>query len=100
MGTADARLLLRKPEFQRRPCTGDQQDYDVVFRGRRIGRIWEHDYTGAVSGPMANYLWHWYWRDVEGRKDAEGHAPTLQATMAGFRRAWDAPGANVRNITS
>jgi hypothetical protein len=97
--TADARLLLRKPSFQRRPCTGNQQDYDVVFRERKIGRIWEHDYTGAVSGEMARWLWHWHFRDVEGRKDAEGHCGSLHEAMAQFRAAWDALGGNVRNMT-
>ena len=97
--SADARLLLRKPEFQRRPCTGEEQDYDVVFRGRKVGRIWEHDYTGAVSGEMARWLWHWDRRDADGRKDAEGHCGSLHEAMAQFRAAWDAPGANVRNIT-
>jgi hypothetical protein len=44
---------------------------------------------------MAEYLWHWYWRDIEGRKDAEGHCGSLHQAMAQFRSAWDAPGGNV-----
>jgi hypothetical protein len=36
---------------------------------------------------------------VEGRADLDGNALTLEAAMADFRAAWDAPGANVRNIT-
>jgi hypothetical protein len=51
-------------------------DYDVMFRGRKVGRIWLFDYTGKLSGERARYLWHWYIRDVEGRKDTEGDAPT------------------------
>jgi hypothetical protein len=35
-----------------------------MFRWRKVGRAWEHDYTGAVSGEMARWLWHWYFRDV------------------------------------
>jgi hypothetical protein len=97
--TKDNRLLLAKPSFQRRPCTGDEQDYDVVFRGRKIGRIWQHDYTGATSGEMARWLWHWHWRNVEGRKDAEGHCGSLEQAMAQFRAAWDAPAENVRRIS-
>jgi hypothetical protein len=97
--TADARLLLRKVDSGRRPGMDKDSDYDVMFRGRKVGRIWLFDYTGKLSGERARYLWHWYFRDVEGRKNTEGDAPTLEAAMAGFRRAWDAPGANVRNIT-
>jgi hypothetical protein len=55
------------------------KDNDVMFRGRKVGRIWLFDYTGKLGG--------------------ERDAPTLEAAMAGFRAAWDAPGANVRNIT-
>jgi hypothetical protein len=29
--------------------------YDVVFRGRKVGRIWKYDYTGKVSGGMARW---------------------------------------------
>jgi len=54
-----------------------------VFRDRIVGRIWCYD-AGSMSGPMAEYLCHWYWRDLEGRKDTEGHAPTLAAAMSDF----------------
>ena len=97
--TRDARLLLRKPEFRRRPCMGEEQDYDVVFRGRKVGRIWKYDYTGKVSGEMARWLWHWDWCDVDGRKDAEGRCGSLEVAMAQFRAAWDAPGSNVVRTT-
>ena len=72
-----------------------ENDYDVVFRDRKVGRIWKYDYTGKVSGEMARWLWHWDWRDVDGRKDAEGHCGSLEAAMAQFRAAWDAPGSSV-----
>jgi hypothetical protein len=82
------------------PAQADKDnDYDVMFRGRKVGRIWLFDYTGKLSGEMARHLWHWDWHGVEGRVDCRGHADTLEAAVAGFRRAWDAPGANVRNIT-
>jgi len=38
---------------------------------------------------MARYLWHWKWSNVPRRPDTTGHAPTLEAAMADFRRAWD-----------
>ena len=72
--TVDTRLLLAKRTDGRPPGWDRENDYDVVFRGRKVGRIWKHDYTGKVSGEMARWLWHWDWRGVDGRKDAEGHA--------------------------
>jgi hypothetical protein len=72
--TADQRLLLVKRSDGRLPGWDRENDYDVVFRGRKVGRIW---------------------RDVDGRKDAQGHAPSLEAAMTNFRSAWDAPGSNV-----
>ena len=75
-----------------------ENNYDVLFRGRKVGRIWKYDYTGKASGDRARYLWHWYSRDVQGHKDTEGDAPTLEAAMAEFRRVWDAPGSNVRGL--
>ena len=38
---------------QRPPGWDAANDYDVVFRGRKAGRIWRHDYTGKVGGEMA-----------------------------------------------
>ena len=90
--SADTRLLLVK-RTDGRPAGYDREnDYDVVFRGRKVGRIWKYDYTGKVSGEMARWLWHWDWHDVEGRKDAEGHCGSLEVAIP---RAWDAPGGNV-----
>ena len=51
------------------------------------------------QGDIALWLWHWDWRNVDGRKDAEGHCGSLEAAMAQFREAWDAPGGNVRSIS-
>ena len=97
--TADTRLLLVKRTDGRPPGWDRENDYDVVLRDRKVGRIWLFDYTGKLSGKRARYLWHWYIRDVEGRADLDGDAPTLEAAMADFRSAWDAPGAIVRNIS-
>ena len=97
--TVDARLVLRKVETGRPPGWDATTDYDVLFRDRRVGRIWQYDYTGKVSGDMARYLWHWYFRDVDGRKDTQRHAASLEAAMADFRIAWDAPASNVVRTT-
>ena len=69
--TADTRLLLRKVESGRPPGRDAENDFDVLFRGRRVGRIWRYDYTGKLSGDRARFLWHWYFGNAEGRKDTE-----------------------------
>jgi hypothetical protein len=97
--TKNSRLLLVKRTDGRPPGYDRENDYDVVFRDRKVGRIWKYDYTGKVSGEAGHWLWHWDWRNVEGRKDASGHCGSLHEAMAQFRAAWDAPAANVRNIT-
>ena len=97
--TRDARLILRKRTDGRPPGWDREDDYDVEFRGRKVGRIWRYDYTGKTSGEMARWLWHWDWRNVEGRKDAEGHCGSVHEAMKQFREVWDAPQSNVRNIT-
>jgi hypothetical protein len=89
----DARLILKPAEDGRPPSWDKSSDYDVMFRGRRVGRVWRFDYQDDGFGDRM--LWHWYWRDVEGRLDARGHAPTLETAMADFRRAWDTPASGV-----
>jgi hypothetical protein len=85
----DGRLILRPAEDGRAPSWDKSSDYDVFFRGRRVGRVWRFDYKDGRFGERQ--LWHWYWRSVDGRTDTRGDAPTLEAAMADFRRAWDGP---------
>ena len=94
----ESRLVLRKADSERPPGWGRTADYDVLFRDRRVGRIWEFDYTDEATREIGRYLWHWYWRDADGRKDMEGHAPNLESAMADFRRAWDTAGSNVVSL--
>jgi hypothetical protein len=91
----DARLILQKVEPGRPPGWSNQPDYNVVFRGRAVGRIWRFEYRDA-GGEMGRHPWHWRWREVEGRADTTGHAPTLEAAMTDFRKAWDAPAPTQR----
>jgi hypothetical protein len=89
--TPDRRLVLRKPEEPRPPVHSFEEgaDFNVLCQDRIVGRIWRYDYSRDSRGERARYLWHWHWRDVEGRPDTNGHAPTLESAMADFRRAWD-----------
>jgi hypothetical protein len=51
-----SRLLLVKRIDGRPPGYDRENDYDVVIRGRKVGRIWKYDYTGKVGGEMARWL--------------------------------------------
>src|SRR4051812_28540962 len=71
------RLALRRADQPRPPGHDSTTDYDVIWCGRSIGRVWRHDYQNHPwSGVGA---WHWYWRNVPGRTDCSGHGPTLEA---------------------
>src|SRR5687767_8027108 len=41
--TRDARLILRKRTDGRPPGWDRENDHDVEFRGRKVGRIWKYD---------------------------------------------------------
>ena len=84
----DKRLYLRRADHPRRPGLDQQNDYDIIWRGNRVGRIWRHDYQNHPWSGLG--LWHWSRCNARGRHVAEGHGPTLEAVMADFRRAWDA----------
>jgi hypothetical protein len=81
------RLVLQRPERDRRPGMDRTKDYNVLWRGREIGRIWFHEYKlhpWERFGP-----WHWDWQLERLGPHTEGHAATLEAAMADFRKAWD-----------
>jgi hypothetical protein len=89
----DARLILKPVEDARPPGFDKSRDYNVVFRGRVIGRVWQYDYRKVASGEVGRMPWHWNWSHVEGRANADGHALTLESALADFRRAWDGDAA-------
>lgn len=85
------RLVLQKVDEPRPPVRTFEHgaDFNVLWRDTVVGRIWRHDYSRDSRGEIARHMWHWRWRDVQGRPDTAGHAPTLESAMADFRRAWD-----------
>jgi hypothetical protein len=81
------RLVLRRPDHDRRPEMDRTKDYNVLWRGSEIGRIWYHVYTRHPWEGLGP--WHWDWQLERHGPWTKGHAPTLEAAMADFRRAWD-----------
>jgi hypothetical protein len=78
----DHRLTLQRADGPRPPSFDQNNDYNVLWRGRPIGRIWKYEYpnhTWTGLGP-----WHWGWRSVPDRPDMTGHGPNLEAVMQTF----------------
>jgi hypothetical protein len=59
----EARLILQKSNSGRPSDWNKETDYNVLFRERVVGRLWSFDYADSCSGAMAQFLWHWYWRE-------------------------------------
>jgi hypothetical protein len=87
LGVAHERpiLSLQRVDYPRPPALDPKTDYNVLWKGRPIGRMWKHRYDNHPWASKPD--WHWYWGTRGGR--IEGHAPTLESAMADFRRAWD-----------
>ena len=81
--------LLRALMSIRPPGWDPNTDYNVLFRGKTVGRIWRYHYRGH-DGDMDRLNWHWQFQCFAMAPTIDGHAPTLEAAMAEFRRAWDA----------
>ncbi len=85
---SEARLYLERTEHGGRPPDWDaSNDYNVLFRGLSVGRIWRAIYKDSES---RDYPWHW---DIRPRDESGidwGHSMTLVEAMQDFRRAWDA----------
>jgi hypothetical protein len=60
----------------------DDKDFNVIWCGRQVGRI---HYFDRYDEPERKGPWHWYWRDVAGRPNTRGSAPTLESGV--IRRA-------------
>jgi hypothetical protein len=91
--TPEARLLLQHPENDRAPVWNRKLDYDVIFRGQKVGRVWRFDYQ---RDRREGWPWHW---DItcDDRKNEWGDAFTLVEAMEQFRATWDRLAPNQRS---
>jgi hypothetical protein len=83
----EARLYLVRSERGRPPEWNATNDYNVLFRGRPIGRIWRAIYQDSE---WRDCPWHWNIRSPDESDIDWGHSMTLVEAMTDFRRAWDA----------
>jgi hypothetical protein len=82
----EARLVLKRLDYERAPTNDRQNDYDVLFNGQVVGRVWMHEYK---RHPFEGQPWHWRFQRTKMGTHTHGHAPTLNDALAGFRQAWD-----------
>jgi hypothetical protein len=83
--TPQSRLLLEHPTEGRAPGWNITTDFDVLWRGQKVGRIWRHIY---VREAFEEFPWHW---DITAanRRHEWGHSLTLHEAMEQLRLAWD-----------
>jgi hypothetical protein len=93
--TGESRLLLQPVQERRPPFWTMVDDYDVAYRGRRVGRI-DREPDGRCEVPAAPWRWFLNWDGDGGievadprRKMAHGRAATRGEAMTAFRRAFD-----------
>jgi hypothetical protein len=56
----ESRLLLQRSEYGRAPGYDQQNDYNVVWQGRWVGRIWRYDYPNHTWTGLGSWHWHRY----------------------------------------
>lgn len=80
------RLLLRPVDEDRAPYYDKTDDYNVIWRDQRVGRIHRdlRPYDADKHVP-----WHWRLNLSDGSL-VTGRAATRDEAMAAFRAAWDA----------
>jgi len=73
----------------RRTCRSSDDDYDVLFKGAVVGRIYK---DRAVANPELRWLWSITAIRPRPRRPVQmdGRAPTIGEAKAQFRAAWEA----------
>src|SRR4029077_13273577 len=76
-------IVLQRPKHDRLPGNDRQNDYNVLWRGRSIGRIWRHEYRNHPRSGLGP--WHWYWQLERIGRETEGHALRRRWPISGRR---------------
>ena len=89
-GSNPNRLILRSAQ-KRSGGDWSDDDYDVVWKGLTVGRIYCLPFAPPSGRP-----WFWgieFFSRAAGTLQYDGHAETREAAMAAFRAAWNAQGS-------
>jgi hypothetical protein len=82
------RLVLKRGKFSHPPGQWQDEDYDVLWNGKVVGRI----YDDASAGTPPDMRWFWSVTAIvpatPGRTN--GTAATREEAMSKFRAAWNA----------
>jgi hypothetical protein len=83
--TPQSRLTLHQATTGRAPSWDQSSDFDVMWRGEKVARVWRHTY---VRENFEEHPWHW---DITAprRKHEWGHSLTLHEALEQLRMAWD-----------
>jgi len=82
----ESSLALVPVKEARPPYYDLRDDYNVMFRGRRVGRI---RFDHKLYPNEAHVPWRWFLNDTERNLLADGRAVTRAEAMAAFRKAFD-----------
>jgi len=80
-------LILKRGEFSRSSGQWQDEDYDVLFDGKAVGRIYE---DGSASTPP-DIQWFWSVTEIVPAvpNGTYGHAATREEAVAKFGEAWE-----------
>jgi hypothetical protein len=81
-----SRLILQPVSEPRAPFWTVDADYNVVWRGQRVGRI---SFDHKPHPNEAHIRWRWFLNDHERRRMAAGRTATREEAMTAFRAAFE-----------
>jgi hypothetical protein len=82
----ESRLILQPVTEERLPFYDLRDDYNVTFRGKRVGRI---TYDHKPYANEAHMRWRWFLNDTQRNRMANERCATREEAMAAFRKAFD-----------
>jgi hypothetical protein len=82
----ESRLILRRAAEPRPPFWDTANDFMVMWRGQKVGRI---DLEPKPYPADAHRPWRWFLNDDGRKRMAYGRAATRADAMAAFRRAFE-----------
>lgn len=82
----ESRLVLQPAREARPPFYNLVDDYNVMHRGRRVGRI---SFNHKPYADEMQLRWRWFLNDTQRNRMADGRTATRAEAMAAFRHQFD-----------